>query len=375
MRPFRVLFLADSHLGFDLPVRPRVHRRRRGHDFQANYERALATALEGRVDLVVHGGDVFHHPRVPASVVQDAFVPLRRAADRGIPVFVVPGNHERARIPHARLAVHPGIRIFDRPRTFVVEAGGARVALSGFPYERRDIRTRFGDVLEKTGWRGAEADVRLLVIHHCVEGATVGPADFTFTTAADVIRGRDLPAAFAAVLSGHIHRHQVLERDLRGRQLPAPVLYPGSVERTALAEKDERKGFMTVDVAPYGSRGAVHAWRFHELPARPMLAREVLVDGIDATTLHARIRALIADMPRDAVLRLRVTGTVSAFHRPILSASRLREIAPATMNIDVLLPDLAPRPVPSAHSRGRRGPRTRARPTAAPRSEMLELGL
>jgi hypothetical protein len=32
----RVLLLADSHLGFDLPVRPRSNRRRRGHDFLAN---------------------------------------------------------------------------------------------------------------------------------------------------------------------------------------------------------------------------------------------------------------------------------------------------------------------------------------------------
>ncbi len=47
----RALFLADTHLGLDLPVNPRVERRRRGHDFLANYLRALAPALEGKVDL------------------------------------------------------------------------------------------------------------------------------------------------------------------------------------------------------------------------------------------------------------------------------------------------------------------------------------
>jgi len=41
----RILLLADSHLGFDLPVRPRVVRRRRGHDFLANYAAALKPAL------------------------------------------------------------------------------------------------------------------------------------------------------------------------------------------------------------------------------------------------------------------------------------------------------------------------------------------
>ena len=41
------LFFADTHLGFDLPARPRIERRRRGPDFFANFERALAPALAG----------------------------------------------------------------------------------------------------------------------------------------------------------------------------------------------------------------------------------------------------------------------------------------------------------------------------------------
>jgi hypothetical protein len=37
----RILFLADTHLGFDLPFRPRIQRRRRGPEFFANFKRAL----------------------------------------------------------------------------------------------------------------------------------------------------------------------------------------------------------------------------------------------------------------------------------------------------------------------------------------------
>jgi DNA repair exonuclease SbcCD nuclease subunit len=37
----RILLIADTHLGFDLPFRPRIKRRRRGLDFFANFERAL----------------------------------------------------------------------------------------------------------------------------------------------------------------------------------------------------------------------------------------------------------------------------------------------------------------------------------------------
>jgi hypothetical protein len=43
--PVRTLFLADTHLGFGLPARPRVERRRCGEDFFAAFELALAPAL------------------------------------------------------------------------------------------------------------------------------------------------------------------------------------------------------------------------------------------------------------------------------------------------------------------------------------------
>ncbi|MGQ0641794.1 MAG: metallophosphoesterase [Gemmatimonadaceae bacterium] len=95
----RILLVADTHLGFDLPVRPRIERRRRGHDFLANYATALQPALDGAVDLVVHGGDVFNRSRPVPSLAYQAFAPLMRVADAGVPVYVVPGNHERGRLP------------------------------------------------------------------------------------------------------------------------------------------------------------------------------------------------------------------------------------------------------------------------------------
>jgi hypothetical protein len=161
---------------------------------------------------------------VPALAYQ-AFEPLARWR-RGVPVFVVPGNHERGRLPRVALAVHPRLHVFDRPRTFVTEIRGTTLALSGFPYERRSVRTEFPRLLEAAGWRSAGAALRLVCMHQCAEGATVGPGNFTFRSAADVVRLGDVPPAFAAVLSGHIHRPQVLSTDLGGRRLAGPVLYP-----------------------------------------------------------------------------------------------------------------------------------------------------
>ncbi len=326
----RILLLADTHLGFDLPARPRVERRRRGHDFLANYAAVLDPALTGEIDIVVHAGDVFDRPNVDSTVAYQALEPLRRVAERGVPVFVVPGNHERAHLPHARFAAHPNVHLFDIARTFVVEIRGIRLALAGFPYERSKVRSRFAELLRQSEWQQERAAHRLLCMHQCVEGATVGPSDFRFTSGDDVVRLHDIPSEFRAVLSGHIHRHQVLTTDLRGRRLDAPVLYPGAIERTSVAEIDEPKGFMVVHVGERGAR-----WEFRQLPARPMLRREVPVDGISAGTLDSRIRAIVADAPSDAVLWIRVAGAVTDEHLRVLSARRIRAIAPGTMNVEL----------------------------------------
>ena len=251
--PIRVLLLADTHLGFSPG----------GDEFFAAYERALLPARRGEVDLVVHGGDVLFRSQVTPGLVLRAFEPLKRIADSGVPVVVVPGNHERSAIPFPLLAMHPRIYIFDAPRTFRLDIRGTTVALAGFPCERDQVRARFRELLEQTGWRSAAAEIRLLCLHQTVEGATVGPIDFVFRVRPDVIPGRDIPRGFAAVLAGHIHRHQVLTADLSGRRLAAPVFYPGSTHRTSSAEASETKGFVTLDL----EGGAVRDWIFHALPA------------------------------------------------------------------------------------------------------------
>jgi len=316
-----VLLLADTHIGFDLPLRPRIERRRRGPDFLASFERALAPALRGEVDFVVHGGDLLHRPRVPAGLVQQAMAPLMRVADAGVPVFLVPGNHERSHIPYPLLTLHPRIHIFREPATFLLEAGGLRIALSGFPFARRVAGVAFEELLARTRWREHDADVRLLCLHQTVEGAQVGVQNFTFLEGKDVVASEAIPAEFAAVLSGHIHRWQVMTLGLA-----APVLYPGSVERTSFAERNEEKGYLRVQLARDGLAG----WTFVPLPTRPMAVVEWRGD-------ESELRTRLRQLSPHAVVRIDGRG------RPP-STARLRALAPATMNVSVRAPDVARRP-------------------------------
>ena len=327
----RVLFLADTHLGFDLSFRPRVQRCRRGPDFFANFKHALQPAFDGAVDCVIHGGDILYRSKVPPQLVEMAFEPLIQVADMNIPVYIVPGNHERSAIPHADRVRHPNIHIFDRPRTFILQIDGTKVALTGFAFVRQGVRRRFLDLLGQSGWREPEADIRLLCIHQSVDGATVGPADYMFRYSHDVVRPTDTPPDFAAVLSGHIHRFQVLTKDLHGNTLVAPVFYPGSIERTSFAEQDEKKGYLVLEFSPDTTRLA--NWTFNELPARPMRQLDVHAAKMNADQLKNWIRQTLQTLPDNAVVKLRVYGRLSAPAMDVLRAASLRSLAPATMNL------------------------------------------
>ena len=337
-RPVRILLLADTHIGFDDPARPRVVRRRRGPDFLRCFERALEPALHGDADLVVHGGDLLYRARVPASLVQRALAPLLRVAEAGVPVFLVPGNHERSRLPFPLLARHPNLHVFRRPGTFTGDVRGVCVAVSGFPFAREVGAEAFRALVEATAWRAHPADLRLLCLHQAVEGAVVGVQDFVFRRGRDVVPGRALPRGFAAVLAGHIHRSQVLTHDLQRRPLAAPVLYPGSIERTSFAERDEVKGTLLLECSPGRDGGRLDRWTFDRLPTRPMRQVSLDVRGLGRTHLAAALRSRFATLDPQSIVRLELDGEPARDAEALLTAPALRRLAPPSMNVDLARP-------------------------------------
>jgi len=304
-----------------------VKRRRRGPDFLANFRRVLASAVEEQVNLVLHGGDLFFRTRVPEAIVDLIYGELLTFADHGIPLVIVPGNHERSRLPTSLFLQHPNIHVFDAPTTLRFDLGGARVALAGFPSARKSVRADFRQLLAATGWNDGPADIRLLCLHQTVEGATVGPAGYTFRNGHDVIRQRDLPKSFHAILAGHIHRHQVMQVGTDGDR-PLPVIYPGSIERTSFAEADETKGYCRLVFDPSsGGDWALNRSEFVPLPTRPMLT-------VDLTTqlAPAGVAGFLADVareaPPDAILRFTCSETVSPATRRAFGSVRVANCLP-----------------------------------------------
>ncbi|MBI5863617.1 MAG: metallophosphoesterase [Planctomycetes bacterium] len=343
----RILHLADSHIGAQLPARPRVRGAvSRGDDIVASYRRVLGRAREHEVDLVLHAGDVFDMPDPSPPAVSAAAAPLLELAAAGLPVVIVPGNHERCVIPGSLLFAHPNIHILDRPRTLVLTLRGTRVAIAGVPFIRRRPAERFAAELEQTGWPAAAADVNILLTHQAFEAAVCPPGAYRFRSGEDVVERRDVPAAFHYVAAGHVHRHQVLRRNgaaerKRGRRgasvappsspllaLDAadgpPIVYCGSVDRISFAEQDEAKGCVLIEEA-----GGRLTHRFLEHDVRPMRRLPMDVSGLSCEQIRRKAAEWARELPRGALAQVRLSGrTTPRAIRGLALAAFVREMRP-----------------------------------------------
>ncbi len=327
----RILFFSDTHLGFDYPLHPRLERRRRGSDFFKNFRYVLDRANEKGTDLIIHGGDLFFRSKIPDRIIEMAYQPLIETVAGGIPICIVPGNHELARLRDQSVLEQANIRVFDRPRTFNFTKNGANIAVSGFPFICNNISGKIQSLLKSMRLESKSADIAICCLHQAFAGAQVGRHNYTFRRGSDVIGLSDLTTDFQIYLSGHIHRYQKLKT-----RAGIPVLYCGSTERTSIAEQNEVKGFCWLEF----DRGASNTWqlktiRFEAIPTRPMHEIKVPMHIEDISEISRWIRSAGESLNPDSIVRVVFPNSDHSNPSIRLSATEIRSLFPASMTVDI----------------------------------------
>jgi DNA repair exonuclease SbcCD nuclease subunit len=276
---------------------------------------------------------MFFRSKIPHSIIEKAYEPLVAVANAGIPIYLVPGNHERAKLPNHLWLAHPYINVFDQPKTFRQNVGDTTIALSGFPFARK-VKRDFKTLLHQTNYQENKADFHFLCLHQTFEGAKVGPSDFTFRVGPDNIPGSEIPDAFTAVLSGHIHRSQCLTHTLDHQPIAAPVIYSGSIERTSFAERFEEKHYVIIKIDPE-SKGQNPIIEFFPLSTRHMVKIEIPTQDKPLAVIKSTIQEKLSILDPDSIIRIQLTGPNAEDIQGSLSASHLRLLAPPTMNISL----------------------------------------
>lgn len=305
----RFLHFSDTHFGVHYALKPRnLLKRVYGELFFQKVENLIHDAISNhKIDFIIHSGDFFNRSKPPPEVIDRAVKPFQLAARKGIPVFIVPGNHERSKLPLGLLPFsNDNFNLFTDPCSYLFEKNGISIKITGLPYIKNNARYTFSEILNKA-WNNStdnnkmRYDYSILVIHQLLAGSQI--ENYTFRRGHDVIPNHQTLRKFNYIACGHVHRFQFLyEKELsvlkssnkfrhvkqdhnscnwyfadqlsNCSQFPNPIIaYAGSLERVSFMERNEPKGYLIGELKTSKNRHKKIDLKcqFHELPAVKML--------------------------------------------------------------------------------------------------------
>lgn len=276
----KFIHISDTHLGFSLPSEKGgsfVFTRSRGQNLVNNMKKVFKAAKEEKVSFIIHTGDLFNRDYPPNHVLKIARTEISKIAQT-IPLYFVPGNHERSRFAYNTLSKSiPGLNVFTKPKTYIQTINGKRIAISGFPFTSF-IRDSFSNLLRQTNYKKVieYSHTHILCLHQLIEDAKTGIEDYQFNTKnPHVVRRCEIPKSINYVGAGHIHRYQVLY-PINEQYEKQKIIYSGSLGRINLSERNEDKGYVVGRIEDDGSV----SHKFVTLPVKEFPIRDLDITNI-----------------------------------------------------------------------------------------------
>ena len=336
--PIRILHFADTHVGMERYGRVDAASgiNSRVMDYLRRLSDLAEYAITQKVDLVIFAGDAYK-TRNPNSTYRREFAwRIKEIADHGIPVVLVPGNHDLPAAPNRASTIEifdtlrvPGIHVLDHTSgvRIIETARGAAIQIASVPYpyiaeltsqeEYRAvslaeldniITTRLNTIIQDFARQVRQRPdlPAVLVGHFSVDEAAAG-SERNIMVGRDVMVSRSVLVddAWDYVALGHIHKHQDLNK---GAQ--PPVVYSGSIARIDFGEEREPKGWVLVEL-----RKGHAEYEFiphYQRPARRFVTldcdcrkQDDPMDGILKLIVRKQDEGII----QDAIVRLRLRLT------------------------------------------------------------------
>jgi DNA repair exonuclease SbcCD nuclease subunit len=238
----KILITGDNHLNLYNQKLGAKLTERRARIGQA-WWRTIEYAIENKVDLYIHTGDLFDQisPRNPprARVVEG----FKEMKDAGIKAYIVAGNHEApsnsrdGASPHSLLKEAGLAYVFDsytELQQYEVEIDGVEVSLAGQSYNR-NLDSKEDPLKDKQ--IPGEAELNIAVLHYSIE--EIAPPIWE----EPVIKKTSIEenGHIQLYAMGHIHSH--LETKIND----STIVYPGGTERYNFGEHDKDTGFVVME--------------------------------------------------------------------------------------------------------------------------------
>ncbi|MCD6578434.1 metallophosphoesterase [bacterium] len=304
---FNFIHFSDTHLGDHLPkTPPSDFQQFRGNDFLNNYLKVIKYINEhiDSIDLILHSGDFFDSSIPPLYLREIVANSLSKIIEKGVPMYVLIGNHEKNGFPNELMKLSPNLHIIEESKTEVLTIKGKSVSITGIPYIKKStdkLSTEFAEELKKTGIDRIKSDYKIFLIHQIVEGARVGADNWRFPPMKNVVPLKFIPDYFDYVGAGHIHKTQVIRKGNK------KVFLPGSTERITFSELFEKKGFFRV----YVKENLKSYEEFISIPCRKMYEYEIHFDNDNLINAKEKVEKFTNRIFRNSYGKIRFSGQIS----------------------------------------------------------------
>lgn len=316
----RIACAGDTHLGY--AAKCRVHAASginlRARDGLLAWRATVDQMIAAEVDLVIHGGDLFHRSHPAVGDIVWARQQLNRFAAAGIPVVGNTGNHDassdRGKSP-ATAAVHDpdrGIDFITEPYRMIEPLPGLvlhMISHYGLAQSERLIPEPVDGAINILSAHGA-AMVPGHEVFHCVDSPGEQPIGLDLLT----------DDRFALKALGHYHGMD---------EIMPGTWYAGSAIRRGFSDPEGGRGWLLVNVYADGrvevERKYITQRAQHDLP-------KIDAAGMTGVQVEELIRLNLTDVDLgDAIVRQVVTNCTTTVRRGIDQPALAKIADPALM--------------------------------------------
>jgi len=299
----RFVHTADIHFGVENygKVDQKTGLNSRFLDFVRSFETCVEHAIREKVDLFIFSGDAYK-TAYPTPTQQAELLRLFFSLQQqGIPIVIIVGNHDH---PLSFGKMHAleicntvpleGIYLFSKPESKVIQTKSGPVQVVGIPWPLKNNLVakndhRLKDPGQVASYISEKVGLIIQTLADELDPAIPAVLAGHLTVSTGIFSGSEKRAVFGSdpiflpsqlainpfdyVALGHLHRHQNLNKN----GYP-PVVYSGSIERVDFGERKENKGFCLVSLDETKAWGERCSYEFIELPSRPMIQIEVVLE-------------------------------------------------------------------------------------------------
>ncbi|MBC7329124.1 DNA repair exonuclease [bacterium] len=266
----KMVICADTHLNaYYAKMRPEQLEKRREYLRNA-FKSVVDFAIEKKVDIFLHAGDLFDMPDPRYLELLFVFRELMRLKEAGIKTFMIGGTHD---IPKARFEaggaasiliyeIGQVARVFRgaKIQSETINVGGKSITIAGISC---DPRIRDGNPLEGLEFHPDNSDFTIFMFHYAIEGRIPQRYEGAVVTLHWL---RQFPADL--FIAGHLHPHANFDLERKS------VIIPGATERFDFGEEKNDCGFYYLQLTDKPKI------EYQKISAQPMQNIEIHSDEI-----------------------------------------------------------------------------------------------